>query len=93
MSDTNKYNLEGKEVPFFARYLESESYEDLSEKESEGIRGGAQISTAKAPSDSDEVGGGDFLTRIKDRYLPYPKYPGRFKAVTLKAPSDSDEVG
>ena len=76
MSDINKHNLKAKAVPFFARYLEAQGYEDLSEEESAGIRGGiggsSQPVTMKAPSDHED-GGGGFLT-------------------TMKYPSDSDEV-
>lgn len=89
MSDINKQNLNGKAVPFFARYLEGQGYEELSEKEVESIRGGyCHIKqTRKAPSDNEEI----IATTMK-----YPsdneEGGGGGLIVTLKAPSDSDEA-
>ena len=58
MSDMNKRNLQSKDVPFFARYLEEQGYEDLSAEESAKIRGGGGVATRKYPSDNEDGGGG-----------------------------------
>ena len=89
MSDINKRNLKAKEVPFFARYLEAQGYEDLSEEELEGIRGGSKPVTMKAPSDSEDGGGGGIVTM---KYPSDSEDGGSGGVVTMKAPSDSDEV-
>ena len=69
MSEINKQNLNAKEVPFFARYLEGQGYEELSENELDNIRGGylhPKPTTRKYPSDSEDGGDGGPVT------LKYP---------------------
>ena len=76
MSENKPEELNSQVVPFFARFLEGQNFEDVSDKESEGIGGGSCgittkkndtiVQTLKFPSDQEDV-------------------------VTRKAPSDSDE--
>ncbi|MGD1949194.1 MAG: microviridin/marinostatin family tricyclic proteinase inhibitor [Leptolyngbyaceae cyanobacterium] len=45
-----------QEIPFFARYLENQITQDLSEEEAKEIGGGASpLVTFKTPSDIDEI--------------------------------------
>jgi hypothetical protein len=99
MSDINKQNLKAKAVPFFARYLEGQDCEELSEQEAESIRGGDSksipdlprkklIQTMKAPSDHEDGGGGGVMT------LKYPsdhEDGGGGGIATRKYPSDNEE--
>lgn len=49
------YDFNTQEVPFFARYLEGQITQDLSEKELKQINGGKNLAvTGKYPSDADE---------------------------------------
>ncbi len=76
MSENKPEEPNSQAVPFFARFLEGQSFEDLSDQESEAISGGRcgvtkkkddqVFVTQKFPSDSDE-------------------------AVTQKFPSDGDD--
>lgn len=84
MSEPNKLN-NSEAVPFFARYLEGQNIEELSEEEMEEIGGSRnsvtgrskdEVTTLKYPSDRE-----DAVTRqTKDDIF-----------VTLKYPSDNDE--
>ncbi|KYC37674.1 serine endopeptidase inhibitor [Scytonema hofmannii PCC 7110] len=81
-------------LPFFARYLEGQFCEDLSEEEMDEVHGGYRLAhptrpkkdeiftTLKYPSDNEE--GGDFATK------KYPSDTDEY-AVTLKYPSDGDD--
>ncbi|MDJ0737516.1 MAG: microviridin/marinostatin family tricyclic proteinase inhibitor [Nostocaceae cyanobacterium] len=88
MSDNKEQAL-----PFFARYLEEQFCEDLSEEEMSEVQGGAIYSfTKKYPSDHEE---GDCITsKFKDDIAVTLKYPSDNEdggAVTEKYPSDTDE--
>ncbi|MDF5711282.1 MAG: microviridin/marinostatin family tricyclic proteinase inhibitor [Nostoc sp. S4] len=63
-------------VPFFARFLEGQSFEDLSDEESEALSGGKCGVTKKK---ADEV-------------AQTLKFPSDQEDATKKAPSDSDEA-
>ena len=96
MSDNNQKNLNSRAVPFFARYLEGQSIEDLSTEEIETVKGGNvdltkfNIFSKKYPSDhEDQLGSNMAMTR---------KYPsdhedgsGHPIMATMKYPSDSDD--
>lgn len=59
MSDINQQDLNSEAVPFFARYLEGQVCEELSEAEMEVVRGGdSTATTLKYPSDQEDSGGG-----------------------------------
>jgi hypothetical protein len=63
MSDINKQDLNSEAVPFFARYLEGQVCEELSEEEMEVVRGGdGNTTTLKYPSDQED-GGGTVMTQ------------------------------
>ncbi|WP_036480472.1 microviridin/marinostatin family tricyclic proteinase inhibitor [Myxosarcina sp. GI1] len=94
MSDNDRQELNTEAVPFFARYLEDQDYqEELSEEESQHIGGGRRplIQTKKAPSDNEEVCGGGFVTTMK--YPSDNEEGGGGSVVTLKFPSDNEEGG
>ncbi|MBP5971188.1 microviridin/marinostatin family tricyclic proteinase inhibitor [Brasilonema sp. CT11] len=76
MSDNDQQTSNDKAVPFFARYLEGQSCEDLSEEEMENIHGGYGKTSAPA----------------KDGIVMTMKYPSDNEDGTKKAPSDSDEA-
>jgi Serine endopeptidase inhibitors len=88
VSKNKPEELNSQAVPFFARFLEGQSLEDLSEEESKAIIGGCNnttnqnndggIQTLKFPSDQEE--GAVTTNPDKDDY-----------AVTLKHPSDGDD--
>ena len=76
MSENKPEELNSQAVPFFARFLEGQNFEDLSEQESEAISGGSCHLT----------------TKQKDTIAQTLKYPSdQEDVVTKKAPSDSDE--
>ncbi len=81
MSDIKIENLDSQAVPFFARFLETQLPEDLTEQEISEInggRGGGIAITLKYPSDNEDV-----VTK---------KYPSDSDdAVTMKYPSDGDD--
>ncbi|MEH2121379.1 microviridin/marinostatin family tricyclic proteinase inhibitor [Nostoc sp.] len=77
MSENKPEELNSQAVPFFARFLEGQNFEDLSDQESEGIGGGRCGVTNK---------------HKKDELRETRKYPSdQEDVVTKKAPSDSDE--
>ena len=77
MSENKPEELNSQAVPFFARFLEGQNFEDLSEQESEAISGGSCGVTKKK----------------KDPIAQTLKYPSdQEDGVTKKAPSDSDEA-
>lgn len=92
MSDSTNFN--DKAVPFFARFLEGQFCEDLSEEEMEKVQGGIRyaqptrpkkdeiFTTLKYPSDNEE--GGNAVTK------KYPSDSDEY-AVTQKYPSDGDD--
>ncbi|MEH1816679.1 MAG: microviridin/marinostatin family tricyclic proteinase inhibitor [Nostoc sp.] len=89
MSKNKPEELNSQAVPFFARFLEGQSLEDLSDEESKAIIGGCNnttnqnndelVQTLKFPSDQED---GTTVTQNPDN-VEY--------AVTLKYPSDSDD--
>lgn len=102
MSDNNEQVL-----PFFARYLEAQFCEDLSEEEMDGVQGGLKLAdptTVKFPPEgpdgiattlkypsAQEDGG--VTSKLQDQYAVTKKYPsdGDDIAVTNKYPSDGDD--
>lgn len=82
MSEKNKKEFNSDAVPFFARYLEGQYCEDLSEEEMDEVYGGLSkrhpkdiVMTMKYPSDNEDSS---------------PKHPP--VAMTKKYPSDTDEA-
>ncbi|HLP88053.1 MAG TPA: microviridin/marinostatin family tricyclic proteinase inhibitor [Nostocaceae cyanobacterium] len=75
-------NIKLENLPFFTRFLEGQSCEDVTEEEMESVNGGCGFTTKKYPSDQEEDG---FATK---------KYPSDTDEMTTeKYPSDSDESG
>jgi Serine endopeptidase inhibitors len=94
MSDIKLEDLDSPAVPFFARYLEGQYCEDLSEEELSGVGGGTTLYTKKYPSDQEDSG--CVTSKFKD-LVQTLKYPSDQEdsgggGVTKKYPSDSDEV-
>ncbi|HLP88054.1 MAG TPA: microviridin/marinostatin family tricyclic proteinase inhibitor [Nostocaceae cyanobacterium] len=81
MSNIKFEDLDPSSLPFFTRFLEGQSPEELSLEETNNISGGCVVTTAKYPSDNE-----DSVTKKA------PSDSDEF-AVTLKYPSDSDEDG
>ncbi|MEH2214343.1 microviridin/marinostatin family tricyclic proteinase inhibitor [Nostoc sp.] len=89
MFENKPEKLNSQAVPFFARFLEGQSLEDLSEEESKAIIGGCNntinpnndeiVQTQKYPSDQED---GTTVTQNPDNVE---------WAVTLKFPSDADD--
>ncbi|MBD2677224.1 MULTISPECIES: microviridin/marinostatin family tricyclic proteinase inhibitor [Nostoc] len=76
MPENKPEELNSQAVPFFARFLEGQSFEDLSDEASEAISGGSHHVTKKK---DDEI----FVTQ---------KFPSDSdEYVTLKYPSDGDD--
>ncbi|MEH2177702.1 microviridin/marinostatin family tricyclic proteinase inhibitor [Nostoc sp.] len=91
MSENKPEDLNLQAVPFFARFLEGQSIEDLSDQESKAILGGCNnatnnnddelVQTLKFPSDQEDA------TSVTKKYRSdSDKY-----AVTQKFPSDGDD--
>ncbi|MBN3898726.1 MAG: microviridin/marinostatin family tricyclic proteinase inhibitor [Nostoc sp.] len=81
MSEIKPEDLNSQAVPFFARFLEGQNGEDLSDQQSEAISGGCTVVTQKYPSDNED---GGVVTK---------KYPSDSdEAVTQKYPSDGDDA-
>jgi hypothetical protein len=97
MSDSDKQVSNDKAVPFFARYLEGQFCEDVSEEEMESVHGGlsvistpakdGMVMTLKFPSDNEENGSG-----VTEKYPSDKEDCGGGVAVTKKHPSDNEEV-
>lgn len=91
MSDNKPLDLNSSKVPFFARYLEGQFCEDLSEEEMDTVQGGTRFVTLKYPSDNEEgshdggIGGGIITNKFRD------KHDWGGGVVTKKSPSDADE--
>ncbi|MDZ8087502.1 MAG: microviridin/marinostatin family tricyclic proteinase inhibitor [Nostoc sp. DedQUE12b] len=92
MSENKPEKLNSQAVPFFARFLEGQSLEDLSDEDSKAIIGGKcnnatnknkdeLVTTLKFPSDEEDV------TSVTKKY---PSDSDEF-AVTQKFPSDGDD--
>ncbi|MEH2361934.1 microviridin/marinostatin family tricyclic proteinase inhibitor [Nostoc sp.] len=82
MSEIKPEDLNSQAVPFFARFLEGQNAEDLSDQESEAISGGHTFVTQKSPSDSED---GVVATTKK-----YPSDSDE-QAVTQKCHSDHED--
>ncbi|MCC5647407.1 microviridin/marinostatin family tricyclic proteinase inhibitor [Nostoc sp. CHAB 5824] len=96
MSENKPEELNSQAVPFFARFLEGQSFEDLSDQESEGIGGGVQAVTLKYPSDNEDGGAVTlkYPSDNEDGGVATRKYPSDNEdggIATKKYPSDSDE--
>lgn len=93
MSEINLQDLDSPAVPFFARYLEGQYCEDLSEEESSAVGGGTIVVSKKYPSDHED--GGCITSKLRD-IVTTLKYPSDNEdgggEYTKKYPSDSDEV-
>jgi len=92
-------------LPFFARYLEGQFCEDLSEEEMEAVQGGKRfvkrpfkgipddgmVTTLKYPSDHEE---GDYPISMPVNFPMTKKYPSDTDEsfVTQKYPSDNEDV-
>lgn len=88
MSNMEKPEENSQAVPFFARYLEGQWCEELSEEEINNVRGGRRFAfTEKYPSDWED-GGGCFT-----RKYPSDHEEGGGPALTKKYPSDHEEGG
>ena len=98
MSENKPEELNSQAVPFFARFLEGQSFEDLSDEESEGIGGGScgltkkdkakikkflKPQTRKYPSDQEDVVTEKYLSDSDEQQM----------SVTLKFPSDGEDNG
>lgn len=81
MPDTRPEDLNSQAVPFFARFLDGQNVEEISDEESEGVSGGCKVQTLKYPSDNED---GGVVTK------KYPSDNDEY-AVTLKYPSDGDD--
>jgi hypothetical protein len=88
MSDNDRSDFNSQAVPFFARYLEGQFCEDLSEEEMEAVQGGTTFVTLKYPSDNEEGGHGGGVITNK---FPSDKEDWGGGVVTRKYPSDADE--
>lgn len=91
MSDVNKEDLNSEVVPFFARYLEGQLTEELSDEEAEALSGGrGGRRWRKYRYDHDDSSGGGSVTTAK-----YPSDnedgSGGGGVTTLKYPSDNEE--
>ncbi|MBD2612024.1 MAG: microviridin/marinostatin family tricyclic proteinase inhibitor [Nostoc sp. ZfuVER08] len=78
MSENQPKQANSQAVPFFARFLEGQSFEELSDEELEGISGGISGITRKK---NDEIA----------QTLKYPSDQEDSPISTKKAPSDTDE--
>jgi hypothetical protein len=86
-------------APFFARFLEGQSVEDMSRDEMKAVYGGTIVTTA-APSDQEGAPGGEFSESFQDMILHAlgggraPSSPGLFPCgpavVTMAYPSDNE---
>ncbi|WP_017717763.1 microviridin/marinostatin family tricyclic proteinase inhibitor [Kamptonema formosum] len=87
MSDKEKQGRQPEAVPFFARFLEGQGTEELSDEEMQAIAGGADMVTLKYPSDSEEGG-------VQTRKYPSDSEDGGGCGgmVTEKFPSDNEDV-
>lgn len=103
MSESKQQDLSSNALPFFARYLEGQFCEDLSEEETQTIQGGLRfahptrkfpgkvpddvVTTMKYPSDHEDGAGGG-------RPPVTPPVTNRLRdqvAATKKYPSDNEE--
>lgn len=95
VSEIKPENLNSQAVPFFARFLEGQNGEDLSDQESEAISGGQTLMTEKYPSDNEDGSvvtntppSGSHEQAVTHNCHSDNKHEG---AVTLKFPSDNED--
>ena len=88
MSEKNEKKLNFNAVPFFARYLEGQYCEDLSEEEMDEVHGG--LSKRDKISASHPKGIAMTMKYPSDNEDSSPKHPP--VAMTKKYPSDADEA-
>jgi len=94
MSDQNKEDLNSEAVPFFARFLEGQSAEEMSDEEMEAVAGGKRYMTRKYPSDTEDIsGGGGGGGMVTMKYPSDQEDGGGGGMVTMKYPSDGEEGG
>ena len=107
MSNMEKPEENSQAVPFFARYLEGQWCEELSEEEMDDVRGGrgfaftekypsdqedhAGCLTRKSPSDHEDAGGGPGF--FTKKYPSDHEDAGGGPIVTQKFPSDEEDGG
>ncbi|AVH71251.1 microviridin/marinostatin family tricyclic proteinase inhibitor [Nostoc sp. 'Lobaria pulmonaria (5183) cyanobiont'] len=91
MSENKPEDLNSQAVPFFARFLEAQSIEDLSDEESKAIIGGCNNATNK--KNDDLVQTLKFPSDQEDATIVTKKHPSDSHeyAVTQKYPSDGDD--
>ncbi len=108
MSNMEKPEENSQAVPFFARYLEGQWCEELSEEEMDDVRGGrgfaftekfpsdfedhAGCLTRKSPSDHEDAGGGPGFF-TKKYPSDHEEGGGGPIAMTQKFPSDQEDGG
>ncbi|AFY55913.1 Serine endopeptidase inhibitor [Rivularia sp. PCC 7116] len=91
MSEKENKKINSNAVPFFARYLEGQYCEDLSEEEMDRVHGGLskrEKISKRYPNDLKDI-----VTTMKypsDHEDSSPKHPPI--AMTKKYPSDADEA-
>lgn len=87
MSDKEKQGRPPEAVPFFARFLEGQDIEELSDEEMQAVAGGGDMVTLKYPSDNEDGG-------VQTRKYPSDNEDGGGDVgiVTKKFPSDDDDV-
>lgn len=94
MPENRQEDLNTQAVPFFARFLEGQNCEDLTDEESEAVSGGKIGHTRKYPSDCEDGNGVTGKRRDQDIVVTM-KYPSDHEeegeVVTLKFPSDDDD--
>ncbi|MEH2083726.1 MAG: microviridin/marinostatin family tricyclic proteinase inhibitor [Nostoc sp.] len=90
MSKNKPEDLNSQAVPFFARFLEGQSIEDLSDEESKAILGGCNNATKK---NDDLVQTQKFPSDQEDATSATKKYPSDSDEyyVTQKYPSDNED--
>ncbi|WP_427157187.1 microviridin/marinostatin family tricyclic proteinase inhibitor [Aliinostoc sp. HNIBRCY26] len=96
MPENQPENLNSETVPFFARFLEGQNAEEMSDEESEAFNGGLRFATKKYPSDKEDIAVTQKFPSDREDGVVTKKYPSDKEdiVVTLKFPSDGDdEVG
>ncbi|WP_445628607.1 microviridin/marinostatin family tricyclic proteinase inhibitor [Nostoc sp. DSM 114167] len=92
MSENKPEKLNSQAVPFFARFLEGQSLEDLSDEDSKAIIGG-KCNNATNKKDDEIVTTLKYPSDQEDGAVTTKKYPSDSDeyAVTQKYPSDGDD--
>ncbi|MDZ8188468.1 MAG: microviridin/marinostatin family tricyclic proteinase inhibitor [Nostoc sp. ChiSLP02] len=93
MSANKPEEANSQAVPFFARFLEGQGIEDLSEEESEDISGGTSVSDIKCIVTNKKTDQPIQTHKKADQPVQTLKYPSDREDVvaTKKYPSDNDE--